>query len=406
MAKRKMKKGIIVFLSGVLLILVGLLVFLLLGNNFLTFEINNEEVLEVPYKAENFEYPKIECTFLGLKANSRLTKEVDLNTMGEQEAEYTCTKFIFKKVKKITVKVMDKEPPKITLNGNDETYVYTGKKYIELGAKAEDDIDGDLTDKIEITGEIDNQTIGSYEIKYSVKDAAGNEGTIIRKVNVTEKPGESSCGEKGVIYLTFDDGPDNGYTPMILDVLKKYDVKATFFVTSTGSDDLIKREFDEGHAIGIHTSSHDYAKIYVSSEAFWNDFNIVQERIKRITGKEANLSRFPGGSSNTVSRKYSKGIMTQLAKEVEDKGYAYFDWNESSGDAGGLTHPTLEENVAQEIKNVSTSLSKTHGNVILMHDIKKTTANAIDGIVKYGIDNGFTFKVLDHSVICHQKINN
>lgn len=406
MAKRRVRKGIIFFLVIVLLILIGVLAFLLLGNKFLTFKLDNVDNLEAPYLAESFDYPNIECTFLGLKANSELTKEIDLNTLGEQEAEYTCTKFIFKKVQKVTINVKDKEPPKITLNGSGEVYVYSSKKYTELGAKAEDNIDGDLTDKIIVTGEVDVQTVGTYEIKYTVTDAAGNEASITRKVNVTEKPSESSCGEKGVVYLTFDDGPDNGYTPMILDVLKKYDVKATFFVTSTGSDDLIKREFDEGHAVGVHTSSHDYAKIYVSSDAFWNDFNIVAERIKKITGQAPTLSRFPGGSSNTVSKKYSKGIMTQLVKEVEEKGYAYFDWNESSGDAGGLTHPTLEENVQQEIKNVTTSLSKSHGNVILMHDIKKTTANAIEGIVKYGIDNGYTFKVLDQSIICHQKVNN
>ena len=92
--------------------------------------------------------------------------------------------------------------------------------------------------------------------------------------------------------------------------------------------------------------------------------------------------------------------MTKLAKEVEENGYAYFDWNISSGDAGETTDPEVE------YKNVINYLSKTRGNVILMHDIKKHTSLAIENIVKYGINNGYTFDVLNSSIICHQRINN
>lgn len=403
----KLKKGVVVTLIVILVILLLVLGVLVFGGMLLDIKVGNgEEYFEAPYKGENYEYPAVECTFLGLSANAELTKEVDLEQMGEQQAEYTCTKSIFKRTKKVTIKVMDKEPPVITLNGYKETRVYLGKKYKELGAKAEDKMDGDLTDKIVISGEVDSQTLGKYEIKYSAIDSSGNEGVEIRTVSVTEKPSELSCGEAGVIYLTFDDGPNDTYTPMILDVLKKYDVKATFFVTNSGSDELIKREFEEGHAVGLHTASHNYAQIYVSSEAFFADLNSVANRVKTLTGQDAELTRFPGGSSNTVSRKYHSGIMSQLTKEVEDNGYSYFDWNLDSGDAGNLKASTFDGKVQEEINNVTKALRKNGGNVILMHDIKQTTANAIEGIVKYGVDNGFTFKVLDHSVICHQKVNN
>ena len=401
-----MKKSLVVTLIVILVILLFVLGFLVLGGNLLTLKVLDEEALEAPYQGEKYEYPKVECTFLGLKANAELTKKIDLNTMGEQEAEYTCSKFIFKSVKKVKIKVMDKIPPEIKLNGNSETYVYVGRKYLELGAKATDNMDGDVSDKISITGEVDGNTIGKYEIKYTVTDSSGNIGEQIRKVNVTERPGDLSCGEKGVIYLTFDDGPNDTYTPKILDVLKKYDVKATFFVTNSGSDEMIKREYDEGHAIALHTASHDYAKIYASVDAFFDDLNSVAERVKRITGQEANLSRFPGGSSNTVSRKYSKGIMTELSKMVEEKGYNYVDWNVLSGDAETHKSTTFEGKVEEEIKNVTANLRSSVGNVVLMHDIKQTTATAIESIVKYGIDHGYKFKVLDQSVICHQKINN
>ena len=403
----KLKKGVVVFLGIILFFLILILAFLLIGGNLLNIKIKDfEGAIEAPYLEENYEYPSAECDFLGLKANVELTKKVDLNTLGEQEAEYTCKKFIFKKVKKVKVIVKDKTPPKITLNGDNEVYVYIGRKYNELNAKAEDEIDGDLSNDIKISGDVDVSKLGTYEVKYTVVDKSGNEASEIRKVIVKEKPADNSCGEAGVIYLTFDDGPSESTTPIILDVLKKYDVKATFFVTSTGSDELIKREFDEGHAIGLHSSSHAYNIIYVSSEAFWNDMNKVAERVKNITGKDSDLLRFPGGASNTVSRKYNRGIMTQLAKEVEEKGYNFVDWNKDSGDAGQLKSSTFEGKIQEEINNVKNSLSKSQGNVILMHDIKQTTSRAIEEIVKYGIDNGYKFKVLDQSVICHQRINN
>lgn len=405
MDKLKLKKGPILVLAVILGILIFFLVILVIGNSLISFKIIDGS-LEAPYHGEEYKYPTVECSLLGLKAKATLTKKVDLNKMGIQEIEYTCSKGIFKSSKKYKVKVMDKVPPEITLNGYSETSVYIGRKYTELGAKAIDNMDGDLTDKIVITGEINNQVLGTYEIKYSATDQSGNTGTSIRKVNVKEKPSPLSCGEKGVIYLTFDDGPNNTYTPIILDVLNKYDVKATFFVTNNGSDNLIKREYDEGHAIGLHSASHAYEKIYVSEVAFFDDLSSVSNRVKRITGQDSTLMRFPGGSSNTVSRKYNKGIMSLLTKKVEELGYNYVDWNKDSGDAGNLKSSTFDAKVQEEIKNVTGTISKNQGNVILMHDIKQTTANAIEEIVKYGLENGYTFKTLDQSVICQQKVNN
>ena len=146
---------------------------------------------------------------------------------------------------------------------------------------------------------------------------------------------ERAMEEAGnTIYLTFDDGP-GPYTAELLDTLQRYGVRATFFVTGAGDDDLILREYREGHAVGLHTLSHNYAYIYASIENFMADLVAVQERVRRITGYESHLMRFPGGSSNTVSALYDggAGIMSQLAPEVERRGFYYFDWNIASGDA-------------------------------------------------------------------------
>ena len=290
------------------------------------------------------------------------------------------------------------------MTGGDTVYTTINTSYDELGYTATDDCDGDLTSQVVITGNVDTTKLGTYQKTYTVKDSAGNETTVTRTVvvrNQTSSTSSSCGGEPGVIYLTFDDGPNAYYTPVILDVLKKYNVKATFFVTMAGPDSLIKREYEEGHAIGLHTATHQYPIVYGSVDSYFNDLNQVSDRVYRITGMRSNIIRFPGGSSNTVSKKYSPGIMSTLVTEVQNRGYQYFDWNISSGDAGETTNPSVEAN------NVIKNLSRKCGNIILMHDIKKHTSQAIETIVKYGVENGYKFDVLTvNTKPVHQRVNN
>jgi len=290
----------------------------------------------------------------------------------------------------------DKEAPTITLNGSSSITIYQNSSYYEQGARASDNCDGDITSNIAASGRVDSSKLGSYKITYKVSDKSGNEASALRTVKVVEKPSTT-----GVIYLTFDDGPSDANTSYILDVLKKYGVKATFFVTGKGSDALIKREYDEGHAIGLHSYTHDYAKVYQSEAAFYQDLNAISDRVKRITGAESKIIRFPGGSSNTVSRNYNKGIMSRLTKDVIARGYQYFDWNISSGDAGGTTTGDGVYN------NVVSHLYNDGRNIVLMHDIHNWTRDAIERIVKYGINNGYTFDVLTvNSWGAHHGVNN
>lgn len=399
------KKSIIIIAIVVISILtLGIVLFLILGNKFLEISVDDSKIIEIYYKADEFAPQEAKCKFFNkyLSRNKiKITKTIDVTKLGEQSLEYTCKQWMFTKTKNVKYKVVDKEAPVITINGSKEMTLYIGSKYEDQGVKVNDNVDGDITDKVTKTGEVDTSKEGTYEITYKVSDSSSNESTETRKITVKKRQmADLSCGAANTIYLTFDDGPNAYYTPVILDVLKKYDVKATFFVTSAGPDELIKREYNEGHVIALHSSSHAYDKIYRSSEAFWNDMNAVNLRVERIIGKKSDLIRFPGGSSNTISRHYKSGIMSQLAKEIEERGYAYFDWNISSGDAGETTDPNVELNY------VVSGLSKSRGNVILMHDIKKHTSLAIENIIKYGIDHGYKFGVLDKSVTCHQKIAN
>ena len=129
---------------------------------------------------------------------------------------------------------------------------------------------------------------------------------------------ETADGKKRV-YLTFDDGPSDN-TEEILDILKKYDVKATFFVvgnTSEHGQELLKRIVEEGHSIGIHSYSHKYSAIYDSEESFFEDFNKISDYIYDVTGVRTQICRLPGGSSNTVS----KISMAELKREFEAAGF-------------------------------------------------------------------------------------
>ena len=299
-----------------------------------------------------------------------------------------------KVIKKI--KYEDIEKPIIKLKGEEKVIVYENEDFKDEGYEVSDNCTKLENEDVKVSGTVDTKTIGSYKIKYTVKDKAKNEAVVEREVNVVKRAGP------GTIYLTFDDGPLEGTTNIILDILKKHNVKATFFVTNKGPDTLIKREYDEGHTVALHTATHDYSYLYSSIDAYYEDLNSVSNRVKKITGIESKIIRFPGGGSNTISRKYSPGIMSFLTEDVLKKGYKYYDWNLSSGDAAGGT-PTSEE----IYNNVISNLSKDRINMVLMHDIKTFTRDALDRIITYGKENGYNFLPIDESTeMIRQRVNN
>ncbi len=297
--------------------------------------------------------------------------------------------------------IEDKEKPQITLNGKKSMTLTIGNAYKEPGATATDNCDGEI--EVKISGSVDTSRAGTYKIEYKATDQSGNVAVAIREVKVIERlinnPNNSS-GSK-IVYLTFDDGPST-YTEHLLDVLSAYNVKATFFVTGKGSDATILREYQEGHTVALHTYSHDYAIVYSSLDNYYADLYQVQERVKNITGYTSTLIRFPGGSSNTTSNNYDGGIriMSQLVQDVQEKGFTYFDWNVSSGDAGGtISSDGVYNNVISKLKSGSS--------VVLQHDTKKFSVDAVERIIQYGLNNGYTFKALDaSSPTAHHKVSN
>lgn len=210
-------------------------------------------------------------------------------------------------------------------------------------------------------------------------------------------------GQK-IVYLTFDDGPSEN-TPKILKILDKYKIKATFFVTGFKKDyaKYIKIEHDKGHTIGMHTYSHDYAKIYQSDSAFFDDLNKIGQLCKEQIGYVPHYIRFPGGSSNTISAEYSKGIMSRLTKEVIKKGYQYYDWNSGNGDASG------DQPSADTLFNNAIQFAGGTDLVMLSHDSadKNATVEALPKIIEYYQAQGYTFKAIDDkSFVPHHNVNN
>lgn len=291
----------------------------------------------------------------------------------------------------------DPTPPVLTLKGDLKLVVQGGTVYEDPGYEATDDCDGDITDKVVVSGDLDMEKAGVYTLTYTVSDTFGNAVSAERRVTVLPKSSVPGSGK--IIYLTFDDGP-SGYTYRLLNILAKYDVKATFFVVDKGDPNALKRIYEEGHSIAIHSTSHDYYEIYASEEAFFNDLYNMQSIIENATGYKTTLMRFPGGSSNSVS-KYNPGIMTRLTKAVVEEGFQYFDWNVDSRDAGGAK--TAEE----VFTNVINGVSGRRVSVVLQHDIFGYSVDAVESIIQWGLANGYTFLPLtEGGPGCHHGVNN
>ena len=287
----------------------------------------------------------------------------------------------------------NKEPKNsLKLKGNKTINVKLNGKYEEQGATYSNGCQVDKKAKIKIEGTVDTSKVGTYTIKYSY-----NKLSVSRKVVVYEPSKEEPSSNKKIIYLTFDDGPSK-YTRKLLDILDKYDVKATFFVVGTNTS-IIKEEYERGHAIGVHSLTHNWS-IYKSLDAYLDDFNKMNDIIEKQTGSRSMIFRFPGGSSNSVSRRYATGIVQKIADYMTKAGYVYFDWNVSAGDASSNTGEEVYRNVINGVKNCSKC-------VILMHDSKQKTVNQVENILKTFIERGYEFRTLDtNGPIVHHHIKN
>lgn len=294
----------------------------------------------------------------------------------------------------------DPIPPTLYIKGDETIAMTAGKEFQDPGYFAFDNCDGDITDQIKVVGAVDGFTPGTYTLQYKVEDGYGNGASVVRTVVVTDHPVQEYVeNPQKIIYLTFDDGP-GPYTAQLLDILSKYHVKATFFVVNTGYISLVQRIAAEGHTVALHTATHKFREVYASEDAYFADLTTIQTVVKEFIGVESKILRFPGGSSNTISS-FNRGIMTRLTKMVKEQGFRYFDWNVDSGDAGGATSRW------QVTNNVINGVGNKQIAVVLQHDIKGYSVEAVEDIIVWGLENGYTFLPLnENSPVCEHNIYN
>lgn len=209
---------------------------------------------------------------------------------------------------------------------------------------------------------------------------------------------KTTCGEPNsdekVVYLTIDDGPTTG-TPKLLDILDEYNAKATWFVTAqymegSALEDMLKQIDDKGHAIGVHTFSHQYKTIYKSVDAYMDDYNKMNKVIVNTIGESSDLFRFPGGSNAG----YNKSIRSELLEHVKSEGLVYYDWNAFTGDTDGMSK---SEMISKAVKESSYN-NKT---ILLMHDVpgKDAVVEALPEILRQLQEKGYEFRALDKDVL-------
>lgn len=251
-------------------------------------------------------------------------------------------------------------------------------------------IDGDVTG----SSVVDSQTAQTQTTSGQLPETAMSIPPASEENNLMTIIDESGTSKR--CYLTFDDGPTTNITPQILDTLRKYNVKATFFQVASlieANPDMARRVYEEGHLIANHSANHEYDELYASTESFMSEVNECYEVIKSIgDGEEPfKLVRFPGGSFKSSADSYSS-VKQKCKTSLQDAGFYYCDWNTLNGDAEGKTKNASE--LLEYLKDYSEGQDNL---VVLMHDAaaKQATANYLGSAIEWLISEGYTFHRLD-----------
>ena len=307
--------------------------------------------------------------------------EYDETTVGNYPIRLCARHKDIKGEMEVLVSVEDHKKPEIILEGEENMILRAGESYEEPGFVATDNYDGDVTEQVVVRGDV--RANGTSFLEYEVTDSSGNISVVKRTITVEIEENQK------IIYLTYDDGP-TFYTKRLLDVLDKYNVKASFFVTNGNENyhDMIGEAYRRGHTIAAHSFSHDYSKIYENSEAFYEDLKIIENLIVEQTGEKPSILRFPGGTANKVSDDSQEGVMIELVNTLPEHGYIHCDWNVTSGDGGGAKD---EETVINNVLGGIQRLSRREQAVVLMHDTRWFSVDATDDIIEWGLENGYTF---------------
>ena len=187
--------------------------------------------------------------------------------------------------------------------------------------------------------------------------------------------------DEKILYLTFDAGYENGNTEKILDVLKKHDVSAAFFVVGTyieSNPELVKRMCKDGHIVGNHTWHHPDMSQMSTLESFQKELTDVEKIYKETTGKDmVRFYRPPQG-------KYSK----ENLKMAQDLGYKTFFWSLAYVDWYDTDQPTKAEAFDKLLKRIHP------GAIVLLHSTSKTNTDILDELLTKWKEMGYQIKPL------------
>lgn len=355
---------------------------------FMPISVENKNA-EVEVGTEFKANPKVTYFGIDISKYVKTTGNVNTSKVGEYNINY---KWGIKS-KTTTISVVDKTAPVIHLQGAKTVYAKDSRNLegAEKGVTVTDNYDKDIKVSRRDTNKISDT---EYEFVYTAIDSSGNMSIAKRKIVIAT----------GVICLTFDDGPSS-VTPEVLDVLKENNIKATFFILdySEQSKSMIQRIIDEGHTLAIHGMSHDYSKIYASAEATLENFTSLQKKIKKDFNYDVKYVRFPGGASNTISRNYCEGVMTEAVKKVQEESLEYYDWNVDVDDAGSARTPSEIYN------NFVDGILPGVENIVLMHDGEghMPTAKALQEIINYAKENVYVFTAIsENTTPAKHSVNN
>ena len=295
--------------------------------------------------------------------------------------------------------------PVLVFVGGERTQIPADYRFVDPGFLAVDMYGRDLSERVEIEGEVTPWHLGEYTLSYTVTDDFGRTVSAERVIEVVQAEMPETVVQEKVIYLTFDDGPAEP-TEALLDMLAKYDAKVTFFVTYSDPRyvDMIGRAYREGHSIGLHGYAHNASLIYASEEDYFDYFDKMQEIIYEQTGEYTRIVRFVGGSSNSASIGICEGIMSRLAEDLTNMGYRYYDWNVQPENA--------ECDVSAAFQNIAGNAQRicAEGETVpisLQHDPGGWNRLVVERVIQWGLENGYTFKGIDlttpevHHRICN-----
>lgn len=392
-------------LISVFLIFIVIITFLLCAQ----IRLKGKTVITLSYD-EVYEEPGYSSLF-----KVKVTNNIKNNKVGKYKVTYK--NFLFKKYR--TVEIVDEVKPVITLI-DDNVTILLNEEYKEPGYKAQDEYDGDLTDKVEIISGLKNNQVGTYKITYKVTDSSKNTTKISRVVNVVNtlykdeyesidnnmtgwytsnrqdgsRPRESEIKkykdqnvyflgpDKKVIYLTFDEGGNKTYVKEIVDILNKHNIDATFFFSRnyiSNNPDLMKKIINSGHSIGNHTVNHLSMPSLATKDKFDSYYSELKETeiaFMQATGKPMEkLFRYPMGeySNRTMN------IMKSMGYKSIFWSVAYKDWD-------------ADYNKEYSLNNMKKQLH--NGAIYLIHPKCRGNYEALEDFINYATDLGYKFDLV------------